>query len=254
MSVRADQICRNPASLVRSGSELSDAWIFLTINREQTFHPRSEMGGKRVFLRVTLTSPRGVTSPTTRAFEKRCQRLHLPGNTARGREGIYPAAHKPNPGIGLWSAVEILAELLGCYCEFAAGLRRPGVRSKKPSAREWRRLLLENVRFHAEEVANDEGFSRQLAALCDGLFVCDAFGSAHRAHALAVELRHGLPLPDFWMSASWPIQGKALSNSSGRSWLEVKGAKVSDKIEVVENLMRVADSMLIGGVNGVYVL
>jgi phosphoglycerate kinase len=110
-------------------------------------------------------------------------------------------------------------------------------------------LLLENVRYHAEEEANDENFSRQLAGLCDGLFVCDAFGSAHRAHASVVGITRFVKqaAAGLLMERELVYMGKALSNPERPFVAVLGGAKVSDKIEVVENLMRVADSMLIGG-------
>jgi len=110
-------------------------------------------------------------------------------------------------------------------------------------------LLLENVRFHPEEENNDEGFSRQLAALCDGLFVCDAFGSAHRAHASVVGITRFVnqSAAGLLMERELTYLGNALSNPARPFAAVLGGAKVSDKIEVVENLMRVADSMLIGG-------
>ena len=111
-------------------------------------------------------------------------------------------------------------------------------------------LLLENVRYHAEEEANDEEFSRQLAALCDGMFVCDAFGSAHRAHASVVGITRFVKqaAAGLLMERELAYLGKALSNPERPFVAVLGGAKVSsDKIEVVENLMRVADAMLIGG-------
>ncbi len=110
-------------------------------------------------------------------------------------------------------------------------------------------LLLENVRFHPEEEANDAAFSRQLAALCDGLFVCDAFGSAHRAHASVVGITRFVrqAAAGLLMERELAYLGRALSNPARPFVAVLGGAKVSDKIEVVENLMKVADAMLIGG-------
>ena len=110
-------------------------------------------------------------------------------------------------------------------------------------------LLLENVRFHPEEEANDERFSRQLAALCDGLFVCDAFGSAHRAHASVVGITRFVrqAAAGLLMERELEYLSKALTNPERPFVAILGGAKVSDKIEVVENLMKVADAMLIGG-------
>jgi len=110
-------------------------------------------------------------------------------------------------------------------------------------------LVLENVRFHPEEEKNDEEFSKQLAALCDGLFVCDAFGSAHRSHASVVGIAKFVKqaAAGLLMEKELAYLGKALSAPARPFVAIIGGAKVSDKIEVVENLMKVADTMLIGG-------
>jgi len=105
------------------------------------------------------------------------------------------------------------------------------------------------VRFHPEEEKNDEEFSRQLAAMCDGLFVCDAFGSAHRAHASVVGITRFVKqaAAGLLMERELAYLGKAISDPARPFVAIIGGAKVSDKIEVVENLMKVADAMLIGG-------
>ncbi len=110
-------------------------------------------------------------------------------------------------------------------------------------------LLLENVRFHPEEEKNDEAFSKHLAALCDGLFVCDAFGSAHRAHASVVGITRFVQqsAAGLLMEKELAYLGKAITNPARPFVAILGGAKVSDKIEVVENLMKIADAMLIGG-------
>jgi phosphoglycerate kinase len=110
-------------------------------------------------------------------------------------------------------------------------------------------LLLENVRYHPEEEANDAEFSRKLAALCDGLFVCDAFGSAHRAHASVVGITKFVrqSAAGLLMEKELEYLGKAISNPDRPFVAILGGAKVSDKIEVVQNLMKIADGMLIGG-------
>jgi phosphoglycerate kinase len=110
-------------------------------------------------------------------------------------------------------------------------------------------LLLENVRFHPEEEKNDEDFSKRLAALCDGLFICDAFGSAHRAHASVVGITRFVKqsATGLLMERELAYLGKALANPTRPFVAILGGAKVSDKIEVVENLMKIADAMLIGG-------
>jgi phosphoglycerate kinase len=110
-------------------------------------------------------------------------------------------------------------------------------------------LLLENVRYHPEEEKNDPEFSKQLAALCDQVFVCDAFGSAHRAHASVVGITKFVrqSAAGLLMEKELKYLGKAVSNPERPFVAVLGGAKVSDKIEVVQNLMKLADAMLIGG-------
>jgi phosphoglycerate kinase len=109
-------------------------------------------------------------------------------------------------------------------------------------------LLLENVRFHPEEEKNDPGFSKKLAALCD-LYVNDAFGTAHRAHASTVGIIQFVP-----QAAAGLLMDKELewltkvTKAPERPCLAILGgAKVSDKIEVIQNLMKFVDKLLIGG-------
>jgi phosphoglycerate kinase len=108
--------------------------------------------------------------------------------------------------------------------------------------------LLENLRFHAEEEANDEKFSRQLAALAD-VYVDDAFGSAHRAHASTVGVTRflGKAAAGLLMQKELEFLGKAVSNPDKPFVAIIGGAKVSDKIEVIRNLLTKVDALLIGG-------
>ncbi len=143
-----------------------------------------------------------------------------------------------------------LAELTGAAVDFAPDCVGAETEAKSRALKDGEILVLENVRYHAEEEANDAEFSRQLSALCDGLFVCDAFGSAHRAHASVVGITK-FPVRQsaagLLMERELTYFGKALTNPARPFVAVLGGAKVSDKIEVVENLMKVADAMLIGG-------
>ena len=212
-----------------------------------------ELGGKRVFVRVDFNVPldRGRVTDDTRIREtlptlafarERGARLVLASHLGRPKG-------KPNPNYSLRPVAAKLAELLGAPVEFAADCVGSDAEGKSRALANGGVLLLENVRYHAEEEANDEGFSRQLAALCDGLFVCDAFGSAHRAHASVVGITRFVKqaAAGLLMERELAYLGKALLNPERPFVAVLGGAKVSDKIEVVENLMRVADSMLIGG-------
>jgi phosphoglycerate kinase len=109
-------------------------------------------------------------------------------------------------------------------------------------------LLLENLRFHPGEEKNDPQFSKQLASLCD-LYVNDAFGSAHRAHASTVGMIQFVPqaAAGLLMDKELEYLNKATRNPARPCVAILGGAKVSDKIEVIENLMKFVDQILIGG-------
>jgi phosphoglycerate kinase len=109
-------------------------------------------------------------------------------------------------------------------------------------------LVLENLRFHAEEEKNDPAFSKQLAALCD-VYINDAFGSAHRAHASTVGMIQFVPeaASGLLMDKELEYLTKATKHPDRPCVAILGGAKVSDKIEVIENLMKVVDQLLIGG-------
>ena len=109
-------------------------------------------------------------------------------------------------------------------------------------------LLLENLRFHPEEEANDPDFARQLAALCD-IYVNDAFGAAHRAHASTEGITHFLvqSAAGLLMEKELTYLGKALQAPDKPVVAIIGGAKVSDKIEVIDSLLNKADAILIGG-------
>ena len=109
-------------------------------------------------------------------------------------------------------------------------------------------LLLENLRFHAEEEANDPAFAQKLAKLCD-VYVNDAFGSAHRAHASTEGITHHVAqsAAGLLMEKELTYMGKALTTPDRPFVAIIGGAKVSDKIEVIENLIQKVDALLVGG-------
>src|ERR1700682_1724678 len=212
-----------------------------------------ELASKRVFVRVDFNVPLDCgrvtddtrireTLPTLALARERGGRLVLASHLGRPKG-------KVDPKYSLRPVAAKLAELLHAPVEFATDCVGADAEAKSGALANGGLLLLENVRYHAEEEANDEGFSRQLAALCDGLFVCDAFGSAHRAHASVVGITRFVKqsAAGLLMERELAYLGKALSNPERPFVAVLGGAKVSDKIEVVKNLMRVADSMLIGG-------
>jgi phosphoglycerate kinase len=212
-----------------------------------------DLRGERVFLRVDFNVPLkdGVVTDDTRIREtlptlklaiEKGGRLVLASHLGRPKGG-------PDSKYSLLPAARKLEELLGKPVVFGLDCVGPGVESQSKALVDGEVLVLENIRFHPEEEKNDEAFSKQLAALCDGLFVCDAFGSAHRAHASVVGITKFVQqsAAGLLMEKELAYLGKAVSNPSRPFVAILGGAKVSDKIEVVENLMKIADAMLIGG-------
>jgi phosphoglycerate kinase len=212
-----------------------------------------EMTGKRVFIRVDFNVPLEgnrvsddtrirETLPTLRLAIERGARLVLASHLGRPKG-------KVDPKYSLAPVAARLRDLLGKPVEFAPDCVGADAEAKSRALKNGDVLLLENVRYHPQEEANDPEFSKQLAALCDEIFVCDAFGSAHRAHASVVGITKFVrqAAAGLLMEKELAYLGKAISNPERPFVSVLGGAKVSDKIEVVQNLMKLADAMLIGG-------
>jgi phosphoglycerate kinase len=161
---------------------------------------------------------------------------------------------KPNPKMSLKPVAERLRMLLDKelargenvgFCPDCVGLEAEEMAGKLEKGQT---LLLENLRFHAEEEANDEKFSKQLAALAD-YYVNDAFGTAHRAHASTVGMTKFMQkaAAGLLMEKELEYLGKALQHPERPFIAILGGAKVSDKIEVIKNLMSKVDALVIGG-------
>jgi len=140
-----------------------------------------------------------------------------------------------------------LSELLGRPVQMAPDCVGPEVEALAKALQPGQVLLLENLRFHKEEEKNDPNFARQLASLGD-IYVNDAFGTAHRAHASTEGITHYLPgVAGFLMEKEINFLGSALENPRRPFAAIIGGAKVSDKIAVLERLINMVDSLLIGG-------
>ncbi|MGA2775513.1 MAG: phosphoglycerate kinase [Candidatus Omnitrophota bacterium] len=141
---------------------------------------------------------------------------------------------------------EHLSKLLGEPVKFLDDCVGEAIKKEINSAKE-RVVLLENLRFHAEEEANDANFSKQLASLAD-IFVNDAFGTAHRAHASTEGVTHYLKsAAGFLLEKEIKYLGDVVSNPQKPFMVILGGAKVSDKIGVIDNLLPKCDCIIIGG-------
>jgi phosphoglycerate kinase len=208
--------------------------------------------GKRVFLRVDFNVPlaEGRVTDDTRITASMPTIEHMRQQGAR----IIACSHlgrpkgKRKPDMSLKPVAARLGELLGVPAAFADDCIGAEAEQKSAALKDGEVLLLENLRFHAEEEANDENFSRALAKLGE-VYVNDAFGSAHRAHASTVGVTRFLEksAAGFLMEKELTYLGKAVANPDHPYVAVLGGAKVSDKIEVIENLLKLVDTLIIGG-------
>jgi phosphoglycerate kinase len=155
---------------------------------------------------------------------------------------------KPNPEYSLRPVAEHLSTLLGKPVQFAEDCIGPAAEAAIAKAGPGGVVLLENLRFHAEEEKNDEGFAKALASLGD-VYINDAFGSAHRAHASTEGIVRQIKVSAAGLLMADEIAhlGRVLENPDRPFVALLGGAKVSDKLEVIENLIPRVDALLIGG-------
>ncbi|CAM3699714.1 phosphoglycerate kinase [Marinicrinis lubricantis] len=210
-----------------------------------------EVAGKRVFVRVDFNVPLqdGKITDDTRIRETLPTIQYLIEKGAK----VILASHLGRPKgqvveeLRLTPAAERLAELLGKPVRKADEATGSAVQALISDMQNGDVLVLENVRFYPGEEKNDPELAKAFAELAD-LYVNDAFGAAHRAHASTEGIAHHLPaVSGLLMEKELSTLGKALSNPEHPFTAIVGGAKVKDKIGVIENLLNIADNILIGG-------
>ncbi len=210
-----------------------------------------DVRGKRVFLRADLNVPLddGRITDDTRI------RASLPTLVYLLEQGasVVLASHlgrpkgKVNDALRLKPVADRLGQLLGRPVRMTGDALGPGVMTAVDKLRPGDMLLLENLRFHAEEEANDPGFAKALADMAD-VYVDDAFGSAHRAHASTEGITHYLPaVAGLLMEREVSALSRLMQKPPKPFHTVIGGAKVSGKLEVLEALLFRCQAILVGG-------
>ena len=210
-----------------------------------------DLKGKRVLMRVDFNVPMEAgkvtddkriraSLPTIKYVLEQGASLVLMSHLGRPKGGF-------DPEFSLKAAAEVLSGLLGKPVAMAPDCVGPEVEKMAKALKPGEVLMLENTRFHPEEEKNDMDLARKMASLGD-VYVNDAFGSAHRAHSSTEGVAHFLPaVSGFLMEQELEYLGRATANPEHPYIAILGGAKISDKILVVENLLTKCDKLIIGG-------
>ncbi len=205
--------------------------------------------GAAVILCSHMGRPHNIFNETVKLDKKEAKKIaELPENE---QEAATAAALEKAKGdiekLSLKPVAEKLAELLGKEVKMAKDVIGPDAKAKAAELKPGEILIIENVRFHAEEEKNDPAFAKELASMAE-IYVNDAFGTAHRAHASTAGVADYLPaVCGFLIQKEVEIMGKALDDPARPFVAILGGAKVSDKIGVINNLIEKCDTLIIGG-------
>ena len=210
-----------------------------------------DVKGKKVLVRCDFNVPLadGVITDDKRIRESVKTLKYLLDNGA----AVVACSHLGRPKgefnmkYSLAPVAERLSQLLGMDVIMASDVIGEDAKAKAAALKPGQIMLLENVRFHKEEEKNDPAFAKELASMAD-IFVNDAFGTAHRAHASTAGVADYLPaVCGYLIQKEISIMGKALEDPKRPFVAILGGAKVSDKIGVIENLIDKVDTLIIGG-------
>ena len=212
-----------------------------------------DVEGKRVLLRVDFNVPlnrdTGTISDDTRIRASLPTIKYLIDHKAK----VIICSHLGRPEgkvvekLRMAPIARRLSQLIGLPVNAASDCIGPEVQSKAAVLKEGAILVLENLRFHIEEEENEASFAQKLARLAD-VYVNDAFGTAHRAHASTVGVAKYLPaVAGFLMNKELRVMEKLLHNPERPSACLIGGAKVGDKIELLQNMLKKVDTVLVGG-------
>ena len=212
-----------------------------------------EVKGKKVLLRVDFNVPLNINTGAISNDSRIRASLPTIKYLVDHKAKIILCSHLGRPKgkvvteLRMAPIAQRLSQLTGLPVSTASDCIGQEVESKVGTLKEGEILVLENLRFHPEEEANDANFARKLAGLAD-IYVNDAFGTAHRTHASTVGVAKYLPaVAGFLMKKELEVMGKLLHNPERPLACLIGGAKVSDKIELLQNMLRKVDMLLVGG-------
>ncbi|HPS75344.1 MAG TPA: phosphoglycerate kinase [Oscillospiraceae bacterium] len=213
----------------------------------------ADLQGKKVLLRCDFNVPQDKETGEITSDKRIVAAIPTIRYLLEHGAAVIACSHlgKPKgewkPGLSLAPVAKRLSELLGMEVIFAADIIGPDAKAKAAALKPGQLLLLENLRFDIREEKNGADFARELAGMAD-LFVSDAFGTVHRAHASTAGVAAYLPAyAGLLVEKELSVMGKALDDPKRPFVAVLGGAKVSDKINVINNLLEKADTVVIGG-------